>query len=199
MDNTSGTANAADGSTFSYNRLAYPGYYDSNALKNFPFGKDIWFNEGIYCFQTKSTGQTNFNLNGGSVGGNNVLFFLTGSDPCNFSWNANTVIKFRGYEIGGETPHSGLLIYVDPLNYQLYGGSYIEGQAKFNGSADSFIQGTIFAPTCSLVLNGTNGNMYQGQVAAYNIVISGTNTFFMNYDENLNYKGQQPVKADLSQ
>jgi hypothetical protein len=199
VDTASGTETAADGTTFTYDRLAYPGYYSSSALKSFPFGKNVWFNDGIYCFQTQSTGHVNFNLNGGSVGGNSVLFFLTGNDPCNFTWNSNTVIKFRGYLMGGTDPHSGILIYVDPLNYQKYSGSYIEGQFILNGTMDSFVQGTFFAPTCSAVLNGTGGNMYQGQVAAYNIVISGNNTFFMNYQENMNYKGIPPIKADLSQ
>ncbi len=196
---TSVTKTAADTTTYTYAYDATPGFFSAAKLKSFPFGKDVWFEPGIYCFETAKTGNTNFNLNGGHVGGNDVLFAMTGTDPCNFSWNSNTVIKFQGYKMGSGDPHAGILLYVDPLGYQKYSGSYIEGQMVFNGTADSFIQGTIFAPTCSAQLNGTNGNMYQGQVAAYNIVISGNNTFFMNYDENMNYKGQQPTNIDLSQ
>ena len=202
-DATNMTHTAADGTSADYDYIMTPGWVGTGhtvGWAQFPKNKNVWFKPGIYCFNTSNTGGGNINFSNGEIlGGNNVLFYLTGVAPCTFTWNGGATIKLQGYYPGTEDPHSGILIYVDPKGYPLVSGSYIQGTFNINGSLGSFIQGTVFAPTCSATLNGNGGNMYQGQYLAYNITLSGNNTFFLDYNVDLNYQQQQPVDVDLSQ
>ncbi|HEY3345823.1 MAG TPA: pilus assembly protein TadG-related protein [Anaerolineaceae bacterium] len=173
---------AADGTTYQYKYEMTPGSWTAA----FPNG-DIWLTPGIYCFSNGIDLNNNQHL-----GGTGVLIYLTGSNPCKFTWNGGAVIKLKAY---ADDPYKGLLMYVNPRTYS----STSEGPMTFNGTSDSLINGTIFAPSCSAKMNGTGGNFYRGQVIAYDITLVGGASLNMQYVSADNYQEQTPAKEDLTQ
>lgn len=165
-----------------YNREMTPGYYNS-ALPN----KDIWLKPGIYCFNA------GFDINNNQhIGGNEVMLYIAGSDPCRITWNGGAVVHLNAYR---KDPYKGLLMYIKPGNYSAVSA----GPLTFNGTSDSYIKGTIFAPTCAVKMNGTGGNFYQGQMVGYDITLLGGATINLQYIEGDNYEAQQPSRVDLTQ
>lgn len=165
-----------------YDREMTPGYYNSS-LPN----KDIWLKPGIYCFTH------GFDINNNQhIGGKEVMLYITGSDPCDISWNGGATIQLSAYKTD---PYKGLLMFVDPKNYT----TIADGPITFNGNMSSYINGTIFAPSCALKLNGTGGNFYQGQLVGYNITLLGGATIHLSYVAGDNYQDQSPAKVDQVQ
>ena len=158
-----------------------PGSY--GALPN----KDVWLKPGIYCF----TAGLDLN-NNQHFGGDEVMLYITGSDPCKITWNGGATVKLTAYR---SDPYKGLLMFINPGNYS----NLSAGPLKFNGNADSYIKGTVFAPTCHVQMNGTGGNFYQGQMVGYDITLLGGATINLSYIEGDNYAPQQPSKVDLTQ
>jgi Flp pilus assembly protein TadG len=163
-----------------------------DAKGGFPSGK-TWINPGIYCFHNAHPNSIFDLSNAQQIGGTNVMIYITGDSPCTFTWNAQSIVKLKGYTKTSATDPNqrfdGLLFYVDPKGYlgpNLPSSS--NGTLTFNGDGSAFINGTILAPACTASLNGTGGSMYQGQVIAYNIKISGTQSFNMDYNPDLNAK-----------
>ncbi len=169
-----------DGTT--YNREMTPGNYNS-ALPN----KDIWLTPGIYCFNN------GFGINNNQhIGGREVLLFISGSDPCGITWNGGATIKLTAYK---QEPYKGLLMFIDPKDFS----SLSAGPLTFNGNMDSYINGTVYAPTCAVKMNGTGGNFYQGQMVGYDITLLGGATINLQYVEGDNYEGQTPSQVDQTQ
>jgi hypothetical protein len=182
-----------DGTTHTYKYELSAGNYDE-VLPN----DDVWFTGGKYCF-TNPDHKSIISLNNTQwLGGNNVLIYTTGYNPCDFKWNGGNTVKLHGYT-EETSPYKGVLIYVDPKTYSPASTGDGEGPMQFNGSADSYIIGTVYAPSCTAVLSGTDGNMYQGQMIAYNIVITGTQSFNMDFKPEDNVEIQGEAKVDLAE
>lgn len=173
----------ANGITTSYNLEMTPGYYNSPL----PHNKDIWLKPGIYCFND------GFNINNNQhIGGNEVMLFISGSDPCNITWNGGATVKLNSYK---QDPYKGVLMYIDPKTYT----NLSDGPLTFNGNSESYINGTVLAPTCSVKMNGTGGNFYQGQMVGYDITLLGGASINLQYVEGDNYEAQQPSRVDQTQ
>ncbi|MBE3145467.1 MAG: hypothetical protein IMZ61_16320 [Planctomycetes bacterium] len=167
----------------SYNHVMTPGSW-SSSLPN----EDIWLEEGIYCF-TSGFDTNNNQL----IGGDGVMLYITGSTPCNITWNGGATIKLSGYQ---SDPYKGLLMFIDPRNFIL---PLPAGDLVFNGNMDSYINGTIYAPTCAVKMNGTGGNFYQGQMVGYNITLLGGATINLQYVAGDNYQPATAAQVSLTQ
>jgi Flp pilus assembly protein TadG len=173
------------GNGVTYNMEIGPGYLN-NTLPN----KDIWFKPGIYCFHR------GFDINNNQhIGGDGVLFFITynpAAYPCSNSWNGGATIQLTYYQ---EDPYKGLLIYVDPGDY----GNHPNKPLTFNGNQDSYIKGTVYAPSCTVKMNGTGGNFYRGQMIGYDITLLGGAAINLQYVSGDNWQPLKPSKVDLTQ
>jgi len=170
-----------------YTHYMTPGYYNS-ALPN----QDIWLLPGVYCF----TSGLKIN-NNQHFGGDGVMLFITapiGSFPCSkIDWAGTATIKLSGYR---SDPYKGLLMFIDPRKFIL---PLPAGDLVFNGNMDSYINGTIYAPTCAVKMNGTSGNFYQGQIVGYDITLLGGATINLQYVAGDNYQPATAAKVDLTQ
>ena len=110
--------------------------------------------------------------------------------------NGGATLKLSYYT---EEAYKGLLMYVNPNNWSPLTSGTGEGPLIFNGTSNSYIKGTIYAPTCSVKMNGTGGNFYQGQMIGYDITMLGGAAINMLYVEDDNYEAQEPAKVDLNQ
>ncbi len=165
-----------------YDREMSPGYYNS-AIPN----KDIWLKPGIYCFNN------GFSVNNNQhIGGQGVLLFISGSDPCNISWNGGATIQLKGYQYA---PYKGLLMFINPRNF----ANVAEGPLTFNGNMGSYINGTIYAPTCAINMNGNGGAFYQGQIVGYQLTLLGGADINLQYVAGDNYEDQSPARVDQTQ
>jgi hypothetical protein len=136
---------------------------------------------GIYCI----SGDFNLNGNDSLTGSDVLLYFQSGG---NITLNGNSTIQLSAKNTGqkgqGAYPWDGLLIYVDPRNYV----SYPNCNWKLNGTSDSSLVGSLYAPTCDIELNGTAGTeTYHSQIVGYTIDLGGTQDLYMVYDSDENY------------
>jgi Flp pilus assembly protein TadG len=170
--------------------------WSEGSMAGFPNG-NIYFDPGIFCITINKGGGAG-SINNGQYLYNDpndptrILLVITGTDPCNLSINGNATLQLKGY---GVKPLDGLLFYFDPRTFS----KTAEGPLTFNGTSQSYIKGTVYAPTCSIKLNGTGGNFYQGQVIGYEVTMTGTAGINMLYVTGDNLEVQRPAKIDLNQ
>ncbi len=171
--------------------------WEPGSINGFPSG-NIYFQSGIFCITINKNG------NGGSINNNQhlsnapggVLLVFTGTAPCNVTINGGATLKLSGYTAD---PYQGLLIYVDPLNWSPATSGAGEGPLIFNGTQDSFIKGTVYAPTCSVKMNGTGGNFYQGQMIGFDVTMLGGAAINLIFVEDDNLVAQNSAQVDLTQ
>ena len=165
-----------------YTHYMTPGSWNSS-LPN----KDIWLKPGIYCFSGGFDANNNQH-----IGGDGVMLFITGSTPCSITWNSGATIKLTAPQEG---PYNGLLMFIDPGNYSALSA----GPLTFNGNIDSYINGTVYAPTCAVKMNGTGGNFYQGQMVGYNTTLLGGAKINLQYVAGDNYEPPIASRVSLTQ
>ncbi len=61
------------------------------------------------------------------------------------------------------------------------------------------MKGTVYAPTCSVKMNGTGGNFYQGQMVGFDVNLLGGAAIDLIFVEEDNFVAQNPAKVDLTQ
>ena len=174
--------------------------YSPGKLSGFPSG-NVYFDPGLYCITINNLGGTNINNNQHVYNDPNdhqgVLIVLTGSNPCSLNVTGTPTIQLKG--VGADSPYAstyqGLLMYVDPGNFTQLDA----GPLSFAGSQTSYISGTIYAPTCHIIMNGNGGNFYQGQIIGYTENLTGNATIGLQYVPGDNLKVQMPAKVDLTQ
>jgi hypothetical protein len=124
------------------------------------------FSPGVYCISGGFTKTT--------MTGTGVTFVMLNQG---FKWNGNEQIHLSAPATG---PTKGLLVYLP------YGN---KGPVWFNGTADTFFTGSLFAPDADLVLLGDFGTNTHGQFVAGTIDMSGNSagTITFNADENYTF------------
>jgi hypothetical protein len=91
---------------------------------------------------------------------------------------------------GGIDPLNGILIYVPKPNV---------GDITINGTADSEITGSIFAPNSNIKLTGDfSGSSYQAQIIGATVDLNGASNLYINYDKGLNGGYTEPARIELS-
>ena len=156
------------------------------------FTKDnssIFFDPGIYCINIGNGANISSSQ---SLYGRGVLFHITGVRPCNLGIAGGATFQLSGYK--GGTDFDGLLFYFD--------GDYSSAPQSsliLNGTSSSYMKGTVYAPTCAVTLNGTDGNTYQGQLIGYDITLTGAAALNLQFVASDNFEERTPSKVDLNQ
>jgi Flp pilus assembly protein TadG len=192
------STNSVKGASITVKGVTY-NRYSPGKMNGFPNG-NVYFDPGIFCITINGGGGTsNINNNQHFYNDPNdptrVLLVVTGSDPCNVSINGGATLQLKGYNVD---PWKGLLFYFDPRDFSKAAPTG-EGPLALNGTQDSYINGTVYAPTCNIKMNGTGGNFYQGQVIGYDITLLGGAQIDMLFIDADNWKEQGPAKIDLNQ
>jgi len=134
---------------------------------------------GVYCIDN------GMRLNGGSVTGQNVTFYVAGGAV---SWSGNATIRLDAPDDGD---YAGMLVYQDPTDAD---------RMTLNGGSGSYIQGTIFAPGAEVQVNGTGGtDGFHSQVIGYRVDLSGTSDLHIVYDPSENFVQREPGKVELTE
>lgn len=122
-----------------------------------------------------------------------MLYMQYGHD---IAVNGGATLEIDAMDSG---PYKGMLIYVDP---QSYAGVANHGNCdvKINGNAAVFVEGTIYAPSCDVVLEGTGDTeAYHSQVIGYTVDFGGTSDLFIDYNPDDNVQIVEPPTMDLTQ
>ena len=170
--------------------------WEPGSMDGFPHG-NIYFQSGIFCIALNNNGGSGINNNQhltNAPGG--VLLVFTGNAPCNVTVNGGATLKLSAYTA---EPYVGLLVYVDPRNWTPATTGAGEGPLIFNGTQESYLKGTVYAPTCSVKMNGTGGNFYQGQMVGFDINLLGGAAINLQFVAQDNLEAQNPAEVDLTQ
>ncbi|HSB88544.1 MAG TPA: Tad domain-containing protein [Anaerolineales bacterium] len=152
-----------------------PGNIDSIQIT----GGNWTFESGIYCVDN------GFTVNGGSVTGHNVMFYIEGGDV---TWSGNATIRLDAPDDGA---YAGMLIYQNPSDTE---------RATINGDSGSYIEGTIFMPGAEIQVNGTGGaDGFHSQIVGYKVDLSGTADLHIVYDPDENFLLREPGKVELTE
>jgi hypothetical protein len=155
----------------------YAGRYNSIKLNN---NEILTMHSGLYCVSK------DFTVNGGQLVGEDVTIYLTG-DHSSFSTSGTAYIKLDAPTPGCESKKSGgcspaiggLLIYNE------------EGDISLLGNADSYYEGTVFAPNGEIEIGGETSEMSKigAQLIGNTVKIHGDTTIDIIYDESVIYQG----------
>ncbi|MBA4419658.1 MAG: hypothetical protein C0391_00750 [Anaerolinea sp.] len=151
---------------------------------------NIWMNPGVYCF---SNGMS---ISNKMVYGDGVMLYIT-PQPNKFEvsmlGSSNFILKHYTSE-----PYKGMVLFIDPNNYAP--ASYNYCTLLMSGSSGFFVDGTIYAPMCTIQIGGSTESTIGAQVLGYKIVLQGGTTFNVNSTSGDNYaKIPLPGSVDLSQ
>lgn len=163
-----------------------PGRYDDFPPKNTqaaPITDNIFMNPGVYCVDNLVKLQEND-------------LVLTGHDVTIYISPTNGTFDVQGGTINidapDEGPYAGMLIII---NSDFTG---TPPNCTINGDSHNVYIGTIFAPFCDFIFNGTNESgdptlTYSTQVVAYTITLTGGSDINFTYDPD--DVAQSPAKT----
>lgn len=104
-------------------------------------------------------------------------------------WNGNAELHLFA-ALGETDPLNGLLIYLPRPN---------SDSLVFNGTSDSEVTGTIFAPNSGIVLNGDyTGSAFTSQIIGATIDLTGGSNFTIDYNQGVNGGYTDPPSLELS-
>lgn len=151
-----------------------PGIYDRILIQN----GDHTMDPGLYCVNNGVI------INGGSLIGSDVTFYLLGGD---FDSSGNATISLIGPPSKTcEDPCTlkraapGVLIYLDWGN---------TGSVTMLGNEDSEYMGLVFAPDGTIEAGGTSSTMatVHAQMVGKRVFVHGNTSIVINYDESKNF------------
>ncbi len=162
---------------------------------------------GVYCIPASG-----FSFNAGSdITGEGVTLFITGTHPCDWSWNGGSTFHLYGPGTSGAPTepncpgdgtddytcaYKGIVIYVDPNSYTPWPDSKT---SSINGGNNSVFNGTIYAPTCPAEYNGNSDQLsFRGQIITYDFQLVGTASLKIIYNDQDAGKGLTPASAELA-
>jgi hypothetical protein len=142
-------------------------------------GATVYFNPGDYILAGGGSGNNALNINGGTVSGSGVFFYLTGSQSTTSSFTGET--SYGTLSVNGGTTvnlsapssgtYSGILFYSDRTITPTGGSSSV----TVNGTSGSGFDGAFYFPHSDVTINGTAA---AGTTSAGNIpIIANTVTF----------------------
>lgn len=149
-------------------------------------------NPGIYC--VPASGFT-FDA-GANITANNVMFYITGDNPCDWTWNGGATIVFSA-PTDENNKYKGMLIYIDTKDFDPL-HQPANKPMTINGNNGSSITGTVYAPTCYVKKVGTEEMKFIGQLIGYVFTNSGDSYLNIQYDGSLVYQGDISAKVSLT-
>jgi hypothetical protein len=109
-------------------------------------------------------------------------------------WNGGATINLDAPDAGDE--YAGLLIYVDPHNYQAVPNETV----TINGQSGSTVEGTLFAPAADCTLNGTGAvGSFHLQAICYTVELLGNGLLDVAYDPGENMVLVYPADLELKE
>jgi hypothetical protein len=172
-----------------------------------PSKPTLTFEPGIYCVD-----QEDFSFSGDVAidATRGVMFFVTGSNPCDWAWTGSGIKEPTIQIYGPDTSKAGpctpgsvscgfkkIVIYIDPKGFAP--GTYpMAHEIGLAGNSGSLVDGTIYAPTCHIKYVGTHGFSVLGQVIGYDFSNAGTNSLNITYNANDAGSGVTSAYVDLS-
>ncbi len=175
-----------------------PGHYTAMPPKNNM--KDITLQPGIYCIDTNITiGSTDYIRVTGTFGVSpGVMFYIKPGGSFKFNGGSQA-------QLWGITPAQ---VALDPTlapykNYVIYAApNYASGTPQtcnINGGSGSAFKGTIYAPYCSITMNGGSGpNGFQTQIIGFDVKFSGTSDIYLTYDSSSSPTFDIPIQIGLT-
>ena len=173
----------------------WPGRYDE--FPPVPREDGSYFlNPGIYCVRDLSV-PTNA-ANGGTLIGDGIFFYIRGTTNAPISISGGIVNLSAYYTDNYLDPlykYSGYLMYVEP---------HFEGNpmnCTINGNSVSSYIGTIYAPYCSVTMNGSTGTEkgYRSQIVGWTLKLNGNGDLWFIYDPEDQGGQKVPAELDLAQ
>lgn len=153
----------------------YPGHYAS-----LPPAKNTRLDPGVYCIDNliKVTNPSSHLGVASSVPDDGVLLYI--KDGGAFDFQGGTInLRASGHT---DDPYKGWLIFME---HDFSGWNIADPvpNCQINGNAASTFQGTIYAPYCDVVINGTSDNTgFMSQIIAYTIQLSGDTALKFTYN-----------------
>ncbi|MBI1914732.1 MAG: hypothetical protein HYS12_08350 [Planctomycetes bacterium] len=155
-------------------------------------GGTVTFNPGIYVLSPSGTTPNIFNITGGTVTGNGVMFYNTGSDYTattgapdssdgSATPNAPNTTKFGAFQInGGTVSFVPLTDSNSPFNgFLFYQRRWNTTTAAISGNSNSLnLQGTLYAKWARFQVSGQG--TYQAQFLVGSMTIDGGATVTIN-------------------
>ncbi|MDD5367943.1 MAG: pilus assembly protein TadG-related protein [Anaerolineaceae bacterium] len=155
---------------------------------------------GVYCIDS---GGFTFNAQANWTG-IGVTLFITGSHPCDFTWNGGAEIKLYAPNstkypteaacTGDTCNFKGIVIYVDPKGFATWPDTK---DTTIDGNNNSEIYGTLYAPTCHMKKTGVSGMQFVGQLIGYDFSNIGTANLILTFDADDAGEGITPAYIDL--
>lgn len=166
---------------------------------NFGQGQQGKLEPGVYCIPASGF---SFNAQSDFVG-DGVTLVITGSDPCNWTWNGGSTFHVYGPGTqnasaqcsGLACTYKGIVIYVDPNDFT----TWPAGTSTINGGNGSVFEGTIYAPTCSAQYKGNSSSVsFLGQIITYDFQLVGTASLKITFNDQDAGKAITPASTGLA-
>jgi len=143
--------------------------------------KNIILKPGIYCIDSVIDSPDSLKVSTGSTAG--VFIYLKPGGY--FKFNGGSIVQLWGINDANVALDSTAAIY---KNFLLYAApNYASGTPStclMNGNASDVLTGTIYAPYCTITIDGTSGaSGFQTQVIGYTVKFSGGATVVLNYTD----------------
>lgn len=160
----------------------YPGYYGTlppnSATQNLVIMKP-----GNYCVSKVLKLVTSLS----TMKGDGVFIYIEPGGDFNLSGGS---MQLKAQTSGD---YKGLLLFVAP-NYS----NNVPTNCIINGGTDDIFVGTIYAPYCSVTINGgANPEGFHSQIIAYDLTLNGDNSLYFTYDPDALWQWFVPPKLGL--
>ena len=155
-------------------------------------GRDVYEMDpgATYCITR------NFNKPMKPLYGQGVHIVLIDAD---LQWNSTAELHLSAgqtTDLSDPDPLNGILIYSLPSTIP---ASSDTPELRFNGTSDSELTGTIFAPNSAIVMNGDyTGSSLQAQFIGATVDLTGGTGINIEYDKGLNGGYTDPARIELS-
>lgn len=144
----------------------------------------------VYCVDYNHDSAFRLNATDDITGHNVFIYMLDGG----VRWNGGAVVNLDAPDPGDR--YQGLLIYVDPHNYQ----SVPNETVVINGQSGSSVEGTLFAPAADCTLNGTGAvGSFHLQAICYTVELLGNGLLDVAYDPGENMVLVYPADLELKE
>ena len=168
-----------------------PGYFATIPLGGHK--KNVYLDPGVYCVgsSVSTSGLDSFTVTPPATFGDANGVFIYIKPGGSFQFNAGTVVQLWAQTSGS---YANFLIYAAP-DYSL---STLP-TCNINGAANYEYKGTIYAPYCSVTINGTSDTAnFESQVVGYEVNIAGGANVVLNYNGTDNATWDYPEQVGLT-
>jgi len=171
-----------------YNGLTYRVMTPGNTIPQFNKDYNIWMNPGVYCFPN------GISISNKAVYGDNVLLFISPqSTKYEVSLLGSSSFELHNYD---SDPYKGMVLFIDPKDYASSFYNYCS--LLMSGSSTFNVDGTVYAPMCTITLGGSQGSTINAQVVGYKINLQGGSTFNVRSLTGNNFQSLHPMPGSLN-